>query len=336
MAVETHSTSSIDFKARKKAALISLLASFVVLGLKAFAYYKTHSTAVLSDTLESIINVITAIIALFVIHYVSQPADEEHPYGHGKAEYFSAAFEGGLIFFAAVMIVYEGVKALITVVEVHGSDEGLSIIGVATLFNLVLGFYLKKVGEKEKSETLIASGAHVLSDVKTTLGVAIALVIVKLFPQLQWFDPAMAIAVSLHLAWEGFGIVKSSIGALIDETDTESLTLLSTVIKKHRTPTIIDIHHLRAIRSGSFHHIDAHIVVPEFLNIAEAHDQVQIFEKKVVRDYPYDGEIAFHMDPCNQDFCGKCEASNCPVRKRPLNRPYSFSAEDMIKGPQKC
>jgi divalent metal cation (Fe/Co/Zn/Cd) transporter len=124
--------------------------------------------------------------------------------------------------------------------------------------------------------------------------------------------------------------------ALIDETDNESLDALSNVIKTYRKPMIIDIHHLRAIRSGSFHHIDAHVVVPEFLNIAEVHDEIQAFEKKVVRDYPFDGEIAFHMDPCKQDFCGKCEVANCSIRKRPFKELYSFSVSDMIKGPQKC
>lgn len=332
--VSPHIESSINFAARKKAAWISLFASVVVLTLKGYAWTQTHSAAILSDALESIVNVVTALVALFVISYVSQPADEEHPYGHGKAEYFSAAFEGGLIFFAAIMIIFEGVRALVAGSAIHEIESGLFIVVIATVFNLALGFYLKRVGNKEKSETLLASGAHVLSDVKTTIGVVIALLVVKFFGWL-WFDSLMAIAVALHLAYEGFTIVKKSIGGLIDETDQVSLGLLSTIFIKHRQPGIIDIHHLRAIRSGSFHHVDAHVVIPEFWDIAKAHEAMHEFENKVVSDYPYDGEIAFHIDPCNKQFCGKCDLQNCSIRAMAFEKIYSFEVKDMVRGPQK-
>ena len=163
--------SSIDFKARKKAAFISFLTSFVVLGLKVYAFQQTKSTAILSDALESIVNVLTALIAVFVIGYSSQPADEDHPYGHGKSEFFSAAFEGGMIFFAALVIFAESIKALTGHGEIKAIDTGIFYIAVATGVNLTVGLYLRRVGRREKSETLIASGSHLFSDVITTVGV---------------------------------------------------------------------------------------------------------------------------------------------------------------------
>lgn len=326
--------SSVNYKLRRKAAWISLIASIVVLLLKAFAYYLTNSTAVLSDALESIVNILTASIALFVIKYVAQPADKEHPYGHGKAEYFSAAFEGGLIFFAALVILIESVKSLFTQNQVNRIEQGFLVILLATLFNLILGIYLRQVAKKENSETLRASSAHILSDVKTTGGVMVALGLVSWTGQ-TWWDPLIAIGVAIHLGWEGFQIVRRSVGGLIDEMDQASLSLLASHIKKHVPPEIMEIHHLRVIRSGSFHHIDASVVVPGYWDIDKAHQLAHELEEKVVREYPYDAEIAFHLEPCLQDFCKECRVEKCPVRVADFIKPYSFEVKDLISDKRK-
>jgi cation diffusion facilitator family transporter len=324
--------SSINFKARKKAAWISFFTSFVVLGMKIYAFQQTQSTAILSDALESVANVLTAIIAVFVIAYSSQPADEEHPYGHGKAEFFSSAFEGGLIFFAALMIFVESIKALSGEGHIQAIETGLIYISLATAINLLVGFYLRRVGHREKSETLIASGAHLLSDVKTTVGVAVGLIIVKI-SGLQMIDGLIALGVGLHLMYEGFGIVTRSFAGLVDATDVKSIEILSKLIRELRVPGIIDIHHLKAIRSGSFHHIDAHLVVPEYWDVYKAHGITQNFEAAVVERYPYDGEFAFHLDPCKRSFCRHCDVSDCPIRAVAFEQLYSFSAINLIQGP---
>ena len=329
-----NSTSSIDYSLRKKAAWLSFGVSLVVLTLKAIAYSQTKSAAILSDALESIVNVVTAIVGIWVIAYVQEPADEEHPYGHGKVEYFSAAFEGGLIFFAAIIICLEAAKAIVQGDSLNSIESGFFYIGGATIINLACGLFIKKVGDSQKSEALTASGVHILSDVKTTVGIMAGLGLVSVTGW-KWLDPLMAVGVSIHLAFEGFGIVKKSISGLIDETDVGSIEVLSHSLKKFRQPGIIDIHNLRVIRSGSFHHIDAHLVVPEYWDVSKSHAMTHEFENQVVSDYPFDGEFAFHLDPCHQSYCGKCDVQNCPIRQIPFKQLYSFEAKDLIKGPVK-
>lgn len=327
--------SSIDMSLRQRAAWFSLLTSFVVFSLKAFAYYRTHSTAVLSDALETIVNIIAAIVALVVIKYVSQPADEDHPYGHGKVEYFSAAFEGGLIFFAALVILIEGVKALISGSLASDLQEGLIYVGAASLCNLILGLYLRKIAHEQKSETLAASSAHVISDVVTTGAVLVGLGLVMLTGW-TWLDPVMAIVVALHLGWESWQIVRRSFAGLIDEIDISSLDPLVESLSKNKQIGIINIHNLKVIRAGSFHHVDAHLVVPEFWDVGRVHELSNQYEHLVVKDYPFDGEIAFHVDPCHSKYCDICELADCPFRKEKYQSAVEFKVKDLIKGPRRA
>jgi len=322
---------STSDKVRLRAAIISLLVSLVVLGIKTLAYFQTYSTAILSDALESIVNVVAAIVALFVVFYVSQPADREHPYGHGKLEYFSSAFEGGMIFFAAIMVIHETLKSFWAGIPLKNIEQGIAFIVLANLLNLILGFYLKRVGRKENSEALKASGAHVLSDTWTTAGVIVGLFIVKWTGWL-WADPLIAGAVAVHLAYEGYKIVVRSINGLIDGIDHDDLKHLANSINKNRTEGVIDIHRVRAIRSGKFHHIDAHIVVPMFWDVKKVHDITHEFEQKVVNSYRYDGEFAFHVDPCNQRYCQICRVQNCHLRLKEFEKEKSFSVEHLIEG----
>jgi cation diffusion facilitator family transporter len=324
---------TIADKARNKAAWISLLASIFVFAMKFGAYYMTDSAAVLSDALESTVNVMAAIVALVVIRIASKPADEDHPYGHGKLEYFSAAFEGGLIFFAALMIIREGVMSLLQGSEPRQLESGVLVIGLAAIFNLILGIYLKRIGKKQQSEALQASGAHVISDVWTTVGVILGLSLL-LVTGFQWIDPAIAIVVGVNLAYEGYKIVRKSGGSLVDEVDTEVLTDLSQSLQKNRVPGVIDIHMLRTIRSGRFHHVDAHLVIPEYWDISHAHEVCEDFESNVVRDYAFDGEIAFHLDPCKRAYCRHCKMADCPIRRHAFENQTPFTVESLTGGPQ--
>lgn len=318
---------------KNRAAQISVVVSITVFFLKALAYSLTHSAAILSDALESIVNVVAAIAALYVIRYAAMPADEDHPYGHGKAEYFSSAFEGGLIFFAALMICYEGVKSLIEGSKLNQLEYGLIVVIVASLINLILGLYLKRTGEKNNSEALKASGTHVLSDVWSTLAVLIGLVLVML-TGLTWLDPLMAVVVGIKLCFEGFKIVKSSISALVDEADPEVLDHLIDSFNANHVPGIIDLHHLRIIRAGHFHHVDAHLVVPEFWTIEHVHHVTHQYEENVVKSYRFDGEIAFHLDPCRRAYCTICAISDCPMRGKKFTSIRQFTRTGVTGGPK--
>lgn len=318
--------------ARNRAAWISFTASVFIFLMKAAAYYYTNSTAVLSDALESTVNVVASLVALIIIRIASKPADEDHPYGHGKLESFSAAFEGGLIFFAALMIIREALQSLVFGSQARHLESGFLVMGLAAILNLILGIYLKRTGEKEKSEALKASGAHVISDVWTTLGVLVGLGLL-IVTGWAWLDAAIAIVVGLNLAYEGYKIARKSGGNLVDEVDFEVLNDLAAELEKHHSPGIIDIHQLRVIRAGRFHHVDAHLVIPEYWNISQAHAVCGEFETEVVRDYAFDGEIAFHLDPCKRAYCKMCTVEACPIRQSPFEKRNPFTVQSITGSP---
>lgn len=315
-----------------RAAGISLIVSVLLLGAKLSAYFLTHSTAVLSDALESIVNVLAAIVALFVTKIVAEPADEEHPYGHGKLEYFSASFEGGLIAFAAIMIMVESVSAFFRGVSIKQMDVGAILMAATAVVNLILAVYLRRVAKQYKSETLLASSMHIFSDVWTTVAVIAGLLIVQLTGWV-WLDSVTAFLVAFQLGLSGVKIVRRSAGALIDEREDDVLIGLAQAIEKTRSPGLIDVHQLRVIRSGRFHHVDAHLVVPEFWNVAQTHEAMIAFEKKIVAAYPHDGEIAFHIDPCERRYCEFCDLADCSIRQKPFTALKPITMKSLILGP---
>lgn len=317
-------------KIRTRAAALSLLFAIVILAIKFAAYYRTQSTAVLSDAVESIVNVVAAALALIIMRQATAPADREHPYGHGKLEYFSAAFEGGLVFFAALIIFVESFKALVEGRMAHDLDVGMILMAIAAAFNFGIGYYVLRIGKNYQSEALRASGLHILSDVVTTAGAIFGLILVK-FTGATWIDPVVAMLVAVQLSISGFRVVRESLGALMDEQEPETLKLLAAAINKTRKPAMIDVHHLRVMRNGRFHHVDAHLVLPEFWDVKKAHTQARQFEDDIVQAYPFDGEIAFHIDPCEQRFCRTCDCPNCPIRLEPFQALKEMTVEHIIR-----
>lgn len=318
---------------QKKATLISLITSLIVLYLKTMAYQKTQSMALFSDALETVINVVTAIIAIFVIRFSLEPADDEHPYGHGKIEHFSASFEGGLVFFAGLAVIYEGVKALLDSQPVHALEVGLIYTAIATAFNFATGFFLVQAGEKNSSPALKANGIHMISDVKTTVGIFIGLIIYK-FTNWHWIDSVLAIVVGFWLLKDSIVLIKDNVGHLLDKVDLDSVDQLAEKINIVKDENIIDVHNLKIIRSGQFHHIDAHLVMPEFYDVKKAHELLEDFEKKVLDIYHFDGEFAFHTDPCLQLYCEVCNVPQCPIRKKTFKKITHFTGDHLVKGPQ--
>jgi cation diffusion facilitator family transporter len=328
--IEANSTA---IEARLKwASRLSVFVSFFVLGFKSLAYYQTNSQAVLSDALESIVNVTASLVALWLIHYSIAPADEDHPYGHGKVEYLSAAFEGGLVCFAGIMIIAEAIQALMRGQSLANFEAGFIYSIIASLFNLALGLYLRNIGKKHHSAALTSSGTHVLSDLWTTAGSLLGLGFVWA-TGLTWVDAAVAILMALYLLVTGYKVVRSAFGGLIDEHDEESLDRLAGVLEKNRISGIIDIHQTRMIRAGRFHHIDAHVVVPEFWDVSEAHHQTTMFERKVVTEYHLEGEIAFHLDPCLKAYCHQCNFEPCPIRSAAFEKRHPITAKSLTQKP---
>ncbi|MBI4515904.1 MAG: cation transporter [Deltaproteobacteria bacterium] len=328
--LDPSATAATDLRLRLRAGLVSLIAGSALLVVKFTAYQLTGSSAILSDAMESIVNVVAALFALGGLLFAGRPADRNHPYGHGKIEFFSAAFEGGLIAFAAVMIIYQAGSSLLYGITIRQLDAGLIITGAAGLANLALGIFLVRVGRRAQSLTLIADGQHVLSDFWTSVGVVLGLLLVRL-TEVNWIDPVVAALVGVNLAATGWRLVRHAAGGLLDEEDTELVQKLLVALNASFVPGIIRLHNLRAIRSGRFTHVDAHLVVPEFWTVDRAHDAADAFEREVIAACGIQGEMVFHTDPCRRGYCAQCDIPACPVRVEPFRSRPLLTAEEAVQ-----
>ncbi len=313
---------------------VALAGGILIFGLKAYAYWLTGSMALKSDALESIVNVAAAAFGLGAVIYAGQPADKDHPYGHGKVEFLAAAFEGGLISLAALIIVYESALALLNGVVLTSLGTGMLINAGAGALNGLMGWYLLSAGRRLKSKTLEADGQHVMSDFYTTLGLIAGLTAVSV-TGLSWLDPVLALCVAVLLGKTGYRLVREAAAALLDEEDTGMIATIvggiGEILKKGVDETgVIAVHGLRAIRSGRYTHVDIHLVVPEYLSVSEAHDDTERFEARLIAAAGLDGELHTHIDPCRRKYCARCDDSKCPIRAEPLKAVVPVTAEEAV------
>jgi cation diffusion facilitator family transporter len=326
--IEGASISHQENRLRKQAAFVSLIVGVALMIIKFWAHNLTGSQAIYSDAMESIVNVVAATLALFVIYYAAKPVDEDHPYGHGKVEYFSAAFEGGLITLAAVLIAVDAVKKFLDPEPLMDLSLGLALVVVAGIANMLLGFFLIRRGKATGSLALRASGKHVLTDFWTSAGVITGLAVVWLTDWF-WLDPVLALGVGLYLGYQGVKLVRESVSGLMDAEDPQVLKDLAAIFSEQDLKGIIQIHNVRVIRSGWYHHIDAHVVLPEFWPVTTVHQVMQKFERKVIDSYRYGGEMNFHVDPCQRKYCQACDVVNCPIRVSPFQQKIEPTVETL-------
>lgn len=324
-----------EYSIKRKAAIISLVISFLLFFGKLSAYYLTGSAAVLSDALESIVNIVAASFALYSLILMSKPADKEHPYGHGKVEFFSAGFEGALIIIAAFAIIAYAVRDIIYPREISSLDTGAGIITGASIINLFLGIYLIRTGRRTKSLILVADGKHVMTDSITSFGAVAALVLV-LVTDIKIFDPIVAIILALNILWTGKHLVRESIGGLMNENDDKIIGSIGSGLESERKghPDWIDVHRLRYWKSGDKYMIDFHLIVPYYKNVAESHETVDLVEGKIIDSLgTKQVESLIHLDPCNPRCCILCKMPECPVRKEPNSLYIKWDAKKIIAQP---
>jgi cation diffusion facilitator family transporter len=302
--------------ARIRIAVLSIVVGCLVLGLKYLAFHVSQSAALKSDAIENVVNVVAAFFALGAIIFADKPADREHPYGHGKIEHFSAAFEGGMISLAAVLIGYEAIRSVVEGVPLKNLSLGLAINFGAGILNGLLGLFLIYQGKRQQSNALEADGHHVFSDFYVTLGLAAGLLLVKA-TGLTWLDPAIAMIVCAVLAYTGFKLVRTSSAALLDTEDPDLVRRLVEAINRVRPKDIVAIHELRTLRSGRYIHVDIHMVIPEYYGIGQGHELADDFGAAVIKEVAIEGELHTHVDPCLKAFCAQCEVTACPVRVKP-------------------
>ena len=291
----------------RRAVILSLVVSIVLTGIKFAAYVTTGSSAVLSDALENIVNVIAAAFALYAVILAHAPADREHPYGHGKIEFLSAAIEGGMILLAAIVIAAQAVGQLWIGPKVTGVESGLWLIAVALVVNGVTGVSLIRKGRSSGSITLEADGKHLLTDAVTSGVVLIALGVVKVT---GWThaDPIAAICVAVYIAFVAVKLLRTAAAGLMDEQDLTDTARLESILDAHvagTAPQICSYHKLRHRHSGRYHWVDFHMVVPSDWDIATAHRAASAIEYEIEQDLG-EGNATAHVEPCGDDACFRC------------------------------
>jgi cation diffusion facilitator family transporter len=312
-------------KMRMRAIVLSFLVGVALMGIKFLTYRITHSSAVLSDALESIINVVASAFAALSIWMAAKPPDPEHPYGHGKIEYFSAGFEGALIIFAAIGIFYTGVKHLRQPHALPNIEEGIVILLGATVVNLLLGLFLVRRGRKTDSMALEADGKHILTDVYTSFGVIIGLILVFWTGWVR-LDGIAACLIGINILATGGRLVYQSFSRLMDASDPELLDQIADLLERHRRPEWINIHELRAWWSGRIIHIDLHLVLPRHASLYNAHLEAKHLEKILTTEFCGNADVLIHTDPCIPVECPVCGKPYCDLREhrqRPGSHPWS-------------
>jgi cation diffusion facilitator family transporter len=311
MSATTHSREESKKNVRLQIVIVVVGAALLI--AKFFAYHLTRSNTVLTDALESIVNVVAGALGLYSLIIAAMPKDENHPYGHGKIEFISAGVEGTLIIIAGVLIVIKSVESLFFPQELQQIDMGIYITAAAGGVNYVLGFWAMQQGKRSNSLALVASGKHLISDTYSTIGLVIGLLLIWATEWL-WLDSATAILFGFIIAFTGYHIIKESIAGIMDEVDYRLVQRVIEVLQANRQPNWIDIHNLRIIKYGGALHIDCHLTVPRFFNVVEAHDEVDALELVLEEKIQPEIELFIHIDACVPDSCRLCPYHACPVR----------------------
>lgn len=308
---------------------LMLLFSTVLLGVKFGAWWITHSNAILTDALESIVNVAAGAFALFSIIYAARPKDDDHPYGHGKIEFISAGFEGALILLAGGGILYKSFLAFRYPHELHQLDWGIGLTLVSGLCNFVMGRYLIARGQLEASMLMVANGKHLVTDTISSVGLVAGLILIH-YTGLTWLDNVLAIAFALVIIFTGIQIVREATSGLLDEADKNKLEQVIEILQKNRREQWIDMHKLRVQRYGFNLHIDAHITLPWYLSLEEAHAEVNALSELVNTSMGEEVESFIHADPCIEISCPVCAVEQCPHRRQPLKRIIEWKPENVL------
>lgn len=303
--------------------------SVLLFALKMLAYWLTNSVAVLTDALESTVNVVTGFTGLYSLRIAVRPRDDNHPYGHGKVELLSASFEGTLVLIAGFVIVYESVINLAHPHPLRQLDTGILIVAITAAINYLMGAWCIRNGKKHLSLALEASGKHLQSDTWTTLGIVGGLLLLR-FTGITWIDSATAIIFALFIIVEGSKIIRQSIAGITDEADTELLKQLIEVLNRDKRTAWIDLHNLRAIKYGPILHLDCHLTVPWYYNVNQAHAEIDELNSLIAQNFPHSLEMFVHTDGCVPPAsCRVCPVADCEIRQSPFEGRLTWTMENI-------
>lgn len=321
----TNSNALINIRVQTLVVVLSCLL-FVI---KLLAYILTDSVAILTDALESTVNVVTGFTGLYSLKIAARPRDGNHPYGHGKVELISASFEGILILIAGLIIIYEAIVNLVHPHILHELDYGIALILITALANYILGWHCIRVGQRNHSIALQASGKHLQTDTWSTLGIVVGLILIR-WTQLAWIDSLVAILFGILVIVEGAKIIRQTIAGIMDEADMDLLKQLIRVLNSSKPDNWIDLHNLRIIKYGAILHLDCHLTVPWYFNVNQAHEEVDHLDRVIRSHFPRSLEMFVHTDGCvPPGSCRICPVENCQVRQKPFEKRLEWTFENI-------
>lgn len=301
---------------------IAILSVVLFVG-KLWAWYLTHSVTVLTDALESTVNVIAGFIGLYSIILSSKPRDIDHPYGHGKAEFVSSAVEGSLIFIAGLMIIYEAIDQLIHPKLLHQLDVGMYIVGATGLINFIAGTYAVIQGKKQRSLILESAGKHLRVDAYSTFAIVLGLALIMI-TKVQWLDSAVAILIAGVIIVTGYKLVRRSMAGIMDEADMKLLNEVIAYLQQNRKAQWIDLHNMRVVQYGDVLHIDAHMTLPWYYTVKDADAEIHLLEDMIKQHFANKVEVFIHLDACQVYQCKLCGLDDCKERKAPFTAQHEW------------
>ena len=304
--------------------------SVFLLIVKFIAYYLTYSVSILTDAFESIVNVVAGFIGVYSLYIAAKPRDANHPYGHGKAEFLSAAIEGTLMLSAGGIIIFNAIRGFLYPPPLHKLDQGIYLITITALINFGAGFICVRKGRKNNSLALIASGKHLKLDAYTTLGITGALLLI-VYTGLLWIDSAVAIFFGIVGIYSGYKILRTSIAGIMDEADADLLKRMVDLLNTNRRENWIDLHNLRIIKYGTVLHLDCHLTVPWYLNVVEAHAEIDALGLLMRNEFGKSLELFVHSDPCLPFSCHICDKRNCNVRNHNFEKKITWTLDNILQ-----
>ncbi len=275
---------------------VSLVVALLLLGVKVVAAAKTGSSAIFSDAAESVVHTLAVCFARWALRLSYKPADELHHFGHDKVAFLSTGFEGAMIAAAAFFILYEAGKQVLRGVDISNLGTGMVLTGFAMVLNLVLGICLLRLGKKRSSRVLRANGKHVLTDVWTSGGVLLAILLIYRTGW-KWWDPLVAAICALNILWTGIGLIRECLGGLLDEVDPKAEKKIRQTLQQAADERGLTYHNLRYRHSGRTHWVEFHLVFDDAVAVGSAHEAATQIEECVARLLEPDGRVISHLEP---------------------------------------
>ncbi|MFN8310136.1 MAG: cation diffusion facilitator family transporter [Chitinophagales bacterium] len=315
-------------KSTLRAQQFAVAVGLLLLLIKFGAYFYTHSTTILTDALEGVVNIAAGTFAWYSLWLSSKPKDQDHPYGHGKIEFLSAGFEGALILAASVMIMLKAIVSFHHVQPLEHLGIGMMLLAGTGAANFLLGVFLVNRAKKYRSLVLEADGQHLKTDAYISAAILVGVALIWL-TKIVWLDSLFAVIGAAVIAVTGWKLVRKSLVGIMDETDVAIVDPIVSHLSANRKPGWIDLHNLRVIQYGSTLHLDCHITFPWYWNLEQVHSEIDIVDDTVNRFYPQPVEVFIHPDPCIPESCRLCELI-CTRRQHTFEKQVAWTLSNTI------